>query len=48
MELDTNNRSVFSLHYQWKESFWTKSYCLITTGGANIEAVKKYIENQGE
>lgn len=32
----------------WKESFWTKSYCLITTGGANIDTVKKYIENQGE
>lgn len=32
----------------WKESFWTKSYCLITTGGVSIEVVRKYIENQGE
>lgn len=31
----------------WKESFWTKSYCLITTGGASIETIRKYIEKQG-
>lgn len=32
----------------WKESFWTKSYFLTTTGGTGIEVVRKYIENQGE
>ena len=32
----------------WKESFWSKSFCLITTGGATIEAIRKYIESQGE
>lgn len=32
----------------WKEYFWNRSYCLITTGGATIETIKKYIENQGE
>ncbi|MBU3172562.1 IS200/IS605 family transposase [Clostridium estertheticum] len=31
----------------WKEHFWSKSYCLITTGGAPIDIVRKYIENQG-
>ncbi|MTK11341.1 MAG: IS200/IS605 family transposase [Clostridiaceae bacterium] len=31
----------------WKEYFWSRSYCLITTGGAPIDIVKKYIENQG-
>lgn len=31
----------------WRESFWTKSYCLITTGGASIETIRKYIEKQG-
>jgi putative transposase len=31
----------------WKEYFWSGSYCLITTGGAPIDVVKKYIENQG-
>ncbi|MED0971681.1 IS200/IS605 family transposase [Bacillus paramycoides] len=32
----------------WKEMFWSRSFCLLTTGGSPIDAVKKYIENQGE
>lgn len=32
----------------WEEYFWSKSYCLLTTGGAPIEVIKKYIENQGK
>ena len=32
----------------WKEYFWSKSYCLVTTGGATLEVVKQYIENQGK
>ncbi|MBU3172407.1 IS200/IS605 family transposase [Clostridium estertheticum] len=31
----------------WKEYFWSKSYCLITTGGAPIDIVREYIETQG-
>lgn len=31
----------------WKEYFWSRSFCLLTTGGAPIEVIKKYIENQG-
>jgi putative transposase len=31
----------------WKEYFWSRSYCLVTTGGAPIDIVRKYIENQG-
>ncbi|MCP1306910.1 IS200/IS605 family transposase [Paenibacillus tyrfis] len=31
----------------WKEYFWSKSFCLLTTGGAPMEVIKKYIENQG-
>ncbi|MCB2339134.1 IS200/IS605 family transposase [Clostridium estertheticum] len=31
----------------WKEHFWSKSYCLITTGGDPINIVRKYIETQG-
>ena len=34
--------------FLWKEYFWSRSYCLITTGGDTIDVVKKYIENQGE
>ena len=32
----------------WKEYFWSRSFCLISTGGAPLEAVRKYIESQGE
>jgi putative transposase len=31
----------------WKEAFWSRSYCLLTTGGAPIDVIQKYIENQG-
>lgn len=34
--------------YLWKEYFWSRSFCLLTTGGAPIEVIKKYIETQGE
>ena len=32
----------------WKEYFWSRSYCLISTGGAPIEVIKQYIQSQGE
>ena len=32
----------------WKETFWSQSFCLMTTGGAPISVIKKYIENQGK
>ena len=32
----------------WKEYFWSQSFCLISTGGATIEVIRKYIESQGE
>jgi putative transposase len=32
----------------WKEHFWSQSFCLLTTGGAPIEVIRKYIETQGE
>lgn len=31
----------------WKEYFWSRSYCLITTGVVPIDIVRKYIEDQG-
>ena len=30
----------------WKEMFWSRSFCLLTTGGAPIEVIRKYIEKQ--
>lgn len=32
----------------WKEYFWSRSYCLLSTGGAPLEVIKQYIERQGE
>lgn len=32
----------------WKEYFWSRSFCLITTGGISIDVIKQYIENQRE
>ncbi len=31
----------------WKEYFWSRSFCLITTGGVAIDVIQKYIEKQG-
>lgn len=32
----------------WKEMFWSRSFCLLSSGGAPIETIRQYIENQGE
>lgn len=32
----------------WKETFWSRSYCLVATGGATIDVIRRYIEKQGE
>jgi len=32
----------------WKEMFWSRSFCLLTTGGVPIEVIKRYIEKQGQ
>ena len=34
--------------YLWKEMFWSKSFCLLTMGEANLDVIKKYIEDQGQ
>lgn len=34
--------------FLWKEMFWSRSFCLLTTGGANIDTIRQYIETQGE
>jgi putative transposase len=31
----------------WKDNFWSKSYCLLTSGNIPAEAIRKYIESQG-
>ena len=32
----------------WKETFWSQSFCLLTTGSAPVEVIRKYIETQGQ
>ena len=32
----------------WEEAFWSRSFCLLTAGGAPIETIRSYIERQGE
>jgi len=32
----------------WKNTFWSRSYCLITTGQTTLDQIKKYVESQGK
>ena len=32
----------------WKEVFWSRSFCLISMGGAPLVTIRRYIEEQGE
>lgn len=44
-------RKEFASHlnkYYWKPLLWTRAYCLITAGGAPIEILKQYIQNQNQ
>ena len=40
--------SSYLSKYLYGDSFWSDSYYVSTTGGASIETIKKYIENQGK
>ena len=31
----------------WKEMFWSRSFCLLTTGGAPADIISEYIRSQG-
>jgi putative transposase len=45
-------RKEYSEHlkkaYWGYDGLWNRSYCILSTGGATIEIIKKYIENQGK
>ena len=32
--------------FYYKPFLWSSSYCILSVGGASIETIKKYIENQ--
>ncbi len=34
--------------FYWKPVFWTGAYCVISAGGAPLEVLKQYIQNQEE
>ena len=31
----------------WKEMFWSRSFCLVTTGGVSADVIRRYIQTQG-
>jgi len=31
----------------WDEYFWSRSYCLLTSGGSTADLIKQYIASQG-
>jgi putative transposase len=33
--------------YYWKPVFWKRGYCVLSAGGASLEVLKRYIEEQG-
>jgi len=32
--------------FYWKPVFWSRSYCLVSAGGAPLDIIKQYIQNQ--
>ncbi len=32
----------------WKPVLWHRSYCIVSSGGAPLEVLKRYIQSQGE
>ena len=42
------NHKIFLQTHFWKErTFWSDGYFVCSTGNANMETIKKYIETQG-
>jgi putative transposase len=42
-------RKEFAGHleaFYWKPVLWSRAYCLVSCGGAPLETIRKYIENQ--
>lgn len=42
-------RKKFGQHlskFYWKPYFWSRSYLILSSGGAPIETIRKYIQNQ--
>ena len=42
------NYREYLKNYLWGDSFWSDSYYIGSTGGANLEAIEEYIKKQGQ
>ena len=50
METDVDHIHIYGetiRKYLWKDSFWSDSYFIATSGGVTLETLKKYVEEQG-
>ena len=34
--------------FYYKPVLWTRAYCLLSSGGAPVDVIKQYIQNQGK
>jgi putative transposase len=34
-------------HY-WRPVLWSRAYCILSAGGAALDVIRKYIQNQGK
>lgn len=44
-------RKTYAEHlaqFYWKPYFWSRSYLILSSGGAPIEVIRKYIQEQGK
>ena len=41
-----NTYSEYLSSYYWKPVFWSRSYCLLSCGGAPLSVIRQYIEQQ--
>lgn len=41
-----SNPTYFNRFYWKSNSLWSKSYCVLSVGGAPLEVLKRYIKNQ--
>ena len=33
-------------NHLWRKRFWSPSYCIVSCGGASLDTIKSYIDNQ--
>lgn len=38
----------YLFRFYWKPYFWNRSYLVLSSGGASIEVIRRYIQNQAQ